>query len=124
MNGFPLAVALSAANVNDHLLLPTLLDRVRPLRVCGRAGRARRRITTLIADKGYDYPSVYSELRQRRITGYIARRGTCDKVTAGPLDRRTIFCPAAPVPSAGHSMGTTHRHPSRIPRPHCSDGAH
>ncbi|WP_378741312.1 IS5 family transposase [Nocardia brasiliensis] len=80
-NGFPLAVALSAANVNDHLLLPTLLDRDRPLR--GRAGRPRHRITTLIADKGYDYPSVYSELRQRHITGYIARRGTRDKVTAG-----------------------------------------
>nr|WP_280362464.1 IS5 family transposase [Nocardia wallacei] len=80
-NGFPLAVALSAANVNDHLMLPTLLDRVKPRR--GRAGRPRRRITTLIADKGYDYPSVYSVLRQRRITGYIARRGTRDKVTAG-----------------------------------------
>lgn len=73
-------MALSAANVNDHLMLPTLLDRVRPLR--GRAGRPRRRITTLIADKGYDYPSVYSELRQRHITGYIAQRGTRNKVTA------------------------------------------
>ncbi|MFE3280700.1 transposase, partial [Nocardia sp. NPDC059239] len=41
-NGFPLAVALSAANVNDHLLLPTLLDRVQPLR--GRPGPPRRRI--------------------------------------------------------------------------------
>ena len=80
-NGFPLAVALSAANVNDHLLLPTLLDRVQPLRGC--AGRPRHRITSLIADKGYDYPSVYSELRQRHITGYIARRGTRDKATAG-----------------------------------------
>ncbi|WP_084482825.1 transposase [Nocardia amikacinitolerans] len=55
--------------------------RVRPLR--GRPGQPRRRITTLIADKGYDYPSVYSALRQRHITGYIARRGTRDKVTAG-----------------------------------------
>ncbi|WP_433192180.1 IS5 family transposase [Nocardia sp. CA-107356] len=80
-NGFPLAVALSAANVNDLLLLPTLLDPVRPLR--GRAGQPRRRITNLIADKGNDYPSVYSALRQRHITGYIARRGTRDKVTAG-----------------------------------------
>ncbi|MFD9614892.1 transposase [Streptomyces sp. NPDC059083] len=80
-NGLSLAVAPSGANVNDHLLLPTLLDRVRPLR--GRAGQPRRRITNLIANKGYDYPSVYSELRQRHITGYIARRGTRDKVTAG-----------------------------------------
>ncbi|WP_083914268.1 transposase [Nocardia concava] len=51
-NGFPLAVALSAANVNNHLVLATLLDRVRPLH--GRAGRPRRRIATLIADKGCD----------------------------------------------------------------------
>ncbi|WP_280504644.1 IS5 family transposase [Nocardia farcinica] len=80
-NGFPLAVTLSAANVNDHLLLPELLDRVQPLR--GRSGPPRHRIKTLIADKGYDYPRVYEELRQRRITGHIPRRGTRDKVTAG-----------------------------------------
>ncbi|WP_157172029.1 IS5 family transposase, partial [Nocardia higoensis] len=80
-NGFPLAVTLSAANINDHLLLPELLDRVKPLR--GRPGRPRHRVHTLIADKGYDYPRVYQELRQRRITGHIPRRGTRDKVTAG-----------------------------------------
>ncbi|MFG2444187.1 transposase [Nocardia fluminea] len=71
----------SAANVNDHLVLPELLDRVRPLR--GRPGRPREKITTLIAEKGYDYPRVYDELERRRITGYIPRRGTRDKVTAG-----------------------------------------
>ncbi|MGW0634939.1 transposase [Nocardia salmonicida] len=80
-NGLPLAIVQSAANVNDHLVLPELLDRVRPLR--GRPGRPREKITTLIADKGYDYPRVYAELEQRRITGYIPRRGTRDKVTAG-----------------------------------------
>ncbi|MFC9877894.1 IS5 family transposase [Nocardia salmonicida] len=31
-NGLPLAIVQSAANVNDHLMLPELLDRVRPLR--------------------------------------------------------------------------------------------
>lgn len=46
-NGLPLAITLSAANVNDHLVLPELLDKVGPLR--GRPGRPRRRITTLIA---------------------------------------------------------------------------
>ncbi len=71
----------SAANINDHLVLPELLDRVRPLR--GRPGRPREKFTTLIADKGYDYPRVHAELEQRRITGYIPRRGTRDKVTAG-----------------------------------------
>ncbi len=60
-------------------MLPELLDRVRPLR--GRAGRPRYRIKALIADKGYDYPRVYADLRQRRITGYIPRRGTRDTVT-------------------------------------------
>ncbi|MGF0320800.1 MULTISPECIES: transposase [Nocardia] len=80
-NGLPLAIVQSAANINDHLVLPELLDRVRPLR--GRTGRPREKITTLIADKGYDYPRVYDELEQRRITGYIPRRGTRDKVTAG-----------------------------------------
>lgn len=80
-NGLPLAVTLSAANVNDHLMLPELLDRVKPLR--GRPGRPRHRLTTLIADKGYDYPRVYDDLRRRGITAYIPRRGTRDKVTAG-----------------------------------------
>lgn len=74
-------VELSAANVNDHLMVPAVLDRVQPLR--GRPGPPRRRITNLIGDKGYDYPSVYAELRQRGITGHIPRRGTRDKVTAG-----------------------------------------
>ena len=80
-NGLPLAVVQSAANVNDHLVLPELLDRVRPLR--GRPGRPCEKITTLIADKGYDYPRVYDELERRRITGYIPRRGTREKVSAG-----------------------------------------
>ncbi|MGW5112904.1 IS5 family transposase [Nocardia sp. NPDC004123] len=80
-NGLQLAVTLSGANVNDHLMLAELLDRVRPLR--GRAGRPRHRITILIADKGYDYPRVYDLLQQRHIRGYIPRRGTRDKVTAG-----------------------------------------
>lgn len=49
-NGLPLAITSSGANVNDHLVRPELLDKVRPLR--GRPGQPRRRITTLIADKG------------------------------------------------------------------------
>ncbi|MEV4157713.1 transposase [Nocardia salmonicida] len=80
-NGNPLAIVQSAANVNDHLVLPELLDRVRPLR--GRPGRPREKITTLIADKDYDYPRAYDELERRAITGYNPRRGTRDKVTAG-----------------------------------------
>ncbi|MFF2085469.1 hypothetical protein ACFVVM_16975 [Nocardia sp. NPDC058176] len=71
---------LSAANVNDHLMLAPVPDRVHPLR--GRPGPPRRRIENPITDKGYDCPRVYTELRQRGITGYIPRRGTRDKVTA------------------------------------------
>lgn len=61
-------------------MLPAVLDGLRQLR--GRPGPPRRRLKTLIGDKGYDYPSVYTELRQRGIAGYIPRRGTRDKVTA------------------------------------------
>lgn len=107
-NGFPLAVTLSAANINDHLMLPELLDRVQPLR--GRPGRPRHRITTLIADKGYDYPRVYDELRQRRITGYIPRRGTRDKVTAGRWiveQTLALLTNSAAWPSDGNAAPTS-----------------
>ncbi|MEU1957252.1 transposase [Nocardia rhamnosiphila] len=40
-NGLPLDVALAGANLNDHLMLPALLDGVHPLR--GRPGPLRRR---------------------------------------------------------------------------------
>ncbi|MEU4650170.1 transposase [Nocardia fluminea] len=55
-NGIPLAVVQSAANVNDHLVLPELLDRARPLR--GRPGRPREKITTLIMNKGKGIPGA------------------------------------------------------------------
>ncbi|MFI9637982.1 hypothetical protein ACIHAX_35340 [Nocardia sp. NPDC051929] len=32
--------------------------------------RSSDTVNTLIADKGHDYPSIYIQLRQRRITGY------------------------------------------------------
>lgn len=71
--------ALSAANVNDHLMLPALLDRIPPLR--GRPGRPRTRVRALVADKGYDQPTTRAELTRRRITAYIPRRATRDDVT-------------------------------------------
>ncbi len=71
---------LSAANLNDHLMLSRLLDRVRPLR--GRPGPPRRKVRTLLADKGYDYPRVRAELRERGIVCHIPRRGTRDDVSA------------------------------------------
>lgn len=77
-NGLPLVVELTAANVNDHLALPGLLNKVPPLR--GRVGRPRTRVKALVADKGYDYPATRAELAKRRITAYIPRRGTRDNV--------------------------------------------
>ncbi|MFR9753722.1 transposase [Nocardia sp. 004] len=50
-NGFPLVVTLSAANANDHVVLPDLLDRVQLLRGC--PGRPRQCIRNLIADRDY-----------------------------------------------------------------------
>lgn len=71
-------VGLTAANVNDHLALPGLLDAVPPLR--GRPGRPRTRVRALVADKGYDYPTTRADLHERQIIAYIPRRGTRDNV--------------------------------------------
>jgi len=51
--------AFSAANVNDHLVLPALRDQVPPLRG---SGRRRTRVKALVAEKGYDQPTTRSEL--------------------------------------------------------------
>ncbi|MGC4994840.1 transposase [Nocardia salmonicida] len=115
-NGLPLAVVQSAANVNDHLVLPELLNRVRPLR--GRPGRPREKIATLIVDKGYDYPRVYDELERRRIVGYIPRRGTRDKVTAGRwiVEQTLALCTNTGVwPSVGNVAPTSIRDSSTSP---------
>ncbi|MGW6423831.1 transposase [Nocardia sp. NPDC055053] len=78
-NGFSLVVELSAANVNDHLLLAPVLDRVRPLREAGHRDVGSR-------------PSSATRLRlPQRVRRTAAtrdhrlhpRRGTRDKVTAG-----------------------------------------
>jgi transposase len=50
------------------------VDRVPP--VHGRVGRPRRRPERVTADRGYDYDSYRCQLRRRRITPEIARRGT------------------------------------------------
>lgn len=71
-----MAIALSAANTHDSLLLEPLVDAV-PAVVGprGRPGRPRRRPAKLHADKGYDYPRCRRALRRRGITARIARRG-------------------------------------------------
>jgi transposase len=71
--GIPLAVLISAANRNDHLLLERVVDAVVPVK--GSVGRPRRRPRKLHADKGYDYPTCRKALRRRGIIARIARRG-------------------------------------------------
>ena len=70
-----MAVALSAANTHDSLLLEPLVDAIPaiigPRR---RPGRPRRRPARLHADKGYDYPRCRRALRRRGISPRIARR--------------------------------------------------
>lgn len=74
--GIPLAVALSAANIHDSLLLEEVIDAIPEIvGPRGRPGRPRRRPGKLHADKGYDYPRCRRALRARGIVPRIARRG-------------------------------------------------
>jgi transposase len=68
-----LAVLISAANRNDHLLLDELIDAVPAVR--RPVGRPRRRPAKLHADKGYDHRRCRASLRRRGITARIARKG-------------------------------------------------
>lgn len=72
-NGLPLAVTLSAANVNECKMLEATLDAIPPVR--GKRGRPRRRPTKLHADKGYDYAFCRAACRRRGIVPRIARKG-------------------------------------------------
>ncbi len=71
--GVPLAVSISAANVNDSKLLQEVVDSVGSVR--GRRGRPRKRPEKLHAAKGYDYLRCRRFLRKRGIKTRIARRG-------------------------------------------------
>lgn len=68
-----MTVKVSAANVNDHLLLEDVVDGVRPVRQP--LGRPRKRPGKLHGDKGYDYRSCRNALARRGITARIARKG-------------------------------------------------
>ncbi len=71
--GIPLAVCVSAANVNDQRMLEVLIDAVRPVRQP--VGRPRRRPRKLHGDKGYDYAACRKTLAKRGIIARIARKG-------------------------------------------------
>lgn len=72
--GIPLAVRLSAANVNDCQRVEQMLEAIPPLRRRG-PGRPRRRPGKLHADKGYDFTKCRRACRARGIIPRIARRG-------------------------------------------------
>jgi IS5 family transposase len=69
--GLPLNLKVTAANVNDHIVLDQVVDEVRPVRQP--VGRPRQRPGKLHADKGYDYQSCRQALRERNITARIAQ---------------------------------------------------
>jgi transposase len=71
--GLPLRVDISAANLNDHLMLEDMLDAITPVRQP--VGRPRKRPIKLHGDKGYDYPECRELLRTRNIIARIARKG-------------------------------------------------
>lgn len=73
LNGIPLAVALTAANVHDSNMLEPMLDLIPVLR--NKRGRPTHRPQKLHGDKGYDYPKCRMACTQRRIKHRIARRG-------------------------------------------------
>jgi transposase len=73
--GIPLAVAHTAANVHDSMMLEELVDAIRPIRrPRGRPGRPRKRPKKLHADKGYDFRRCREALRNRGIKSRIGRR--------------------------------------------------
>jgi transposase len=71
--GLPLNVMVSAANVNDHIMVEGVVDGIVPVRQP--VGRPRKRPGTLHGDKGYDYRSCRKALARRRIKARMARKG-------------------------------------------------
>lgn len=72
--GVPLAVVVTAANVNDTETTLDLVDLVPPL--AGKVGHPRQRPDRVQGDRGYDDEGDREGLRQRRIEPVLAKRGT------------------------------------------------
>lgn len=72
--GIPLATILTAANVNDSVILDKLVDAIPPIKQP--FGRPKRRPRILQADRGYDSEAQRKNLRKRTIIPLIAKRGT------------------------------------------------
>jgi IS5 family transposase len=71
--GLPLTAVVTAANVNDAIMLQAVLDDVPP--VLTPSGRRRHRPGKLHGDKAYDSAANRAYLRRRGIRPRIARRG-------------------------------------------------
>ncbi|WP_282798391.1 IS5 family transposase [Streptomyces sp. CC224B] len=70
--GLPLAVVLSAGNVNDSTVFDTVLNELRVPRTG--AGRPRRRPDAVLADKAYSSRSIRQGLRRRGVRAVIPER--------------------------------------------------
>lgn len=79
--GIPLAILLTAANVNETTMLAQSLDAISPIQ--GRRGRPRKRPDKLHADKGYESKRNQELLRRRGIIARIARKGVESKDRLG-----------------------------------------
>ena len=72
--GIPLAIRLTAANVNEGTLLETMVEAIEPIK--RPLGRPRCRPAKLHADKAYDAKRCRTYLRRRGIACRIARKGS------------------------------------------------
>jgi transposase len=79
--GIPLAILLTAANVNETTMLELTVDAIEPIK--RPRGRPRRRPAKLHADKGYESRKNKAALRKRGITPRIARKGVESKERLG-----------------------------------------
>src|SRR5262249_55068241 len=79
--GIPLAILLTAANVNEVTMLEATLDAIVPIK--RPYGRPRKRPDKLHADKGYASKKNRAALRERGIAPRIARKGKESKQKLG-----------------------------------------
>jgi transposase len=79
--GIPLAILLTAANVNETTMLEATLDAIEPIQ--RPRGRPRQRPDKLHADKGYESKKNRAALRSRGILCRIARKGVESKQKLG-----------------------------------------
>ena len=79
--GIPLAILLTAANVNETTMLEATIDAIQPIKRS--TGRPRKRPAKLHADKGYASKKNKAALRKRGIAPRIARKGVESKQKLG-----------------------------------------